>query len=313
MKTFLKSRFSVLKNKPLRFAIFAVIVAAVLISTVLVPMNWWNNASPLERGVMSIRGNSMEPTVQDGAVLYVQPVKFERGEIIAANAENTSGYDNVANMLLLKRIVGMPGETVEITKDGVLINGKLLDESAYTADQDKTLVNTNDSKYQEVVLSDNEYYIIGDHREESFDSRHVGAVSSHYFKYGLTLEPNDYTRQLMGQAIGFIFVAVLYLLLVPTVALVMLGTEKKKPQPKTKKPTYSKPKTTKPVEKPVHVPTVEEQKPTMAEKTVAKKLNMDVEEMRRTYGTKKKSANKSKTSKNRRKMANKTRSQNRKK
>ena len=312
MKKFLKSRFDVVKSKPWKMTLFVAVIAALLFTMVYTPINYWQNGSALERGVMSIRGNSMEPTVLDGDVLYVQPVKFERGEIIAANAENTSGYENASKMLLLKRIVGLPGETVEITQEGVKINGVLLDESAYTADQDKTLVNTNVQKYQEVVLSDNEYYVIGDHREESFDSRHVGAISSRYFKYGLTLEQNDYTRQLIGKAIGFFVVCILCLLAIPTFALIALGYEPKKPQPKIKKSLANKspaPKSVEPkVEKRVETP-----KPTMAEKDVARKLNMDVEEVRRQNATKKKSANKSKTSKNRRKMANKTRSKNRKK
>ena len=312
MKKFLKSRFDVVKSKPWKMTLFVAVIAALLFTMVYTPINYWQNGSALERGVMSIRGNSMEPTVLDGDVLYVQPVKFERGEIVAANAENTSGYENAAKMLLLKRIIGLPGETVEITKEGVKINGVLLDESAYTADQDKTLVNTNVSKYQEVVLSDNEYYVIGDHREESFDSRHVGAISARYFKYGLTLEPNDYTRQLIGKAIGFFAICILCLLAVPTLTLVALGFEPKKPKPKTKKSLANKSPAPKPVATKVEK-RVETTKPTMAEKDVARKLNMDVEEVRKQNATKKKSANKAKTSKNRRKMANKTRSQNRKK
>jgi hypothetical protein len=59
--------------------------------------------------------------------------------------------------------------------------------------------------------------------------------------------------------------------------------------------------------------TTENTKPTLAEKHVAKKLNMDVETVRKQYATKKKRANHAKTSKSRRKMATKTRSQNRKK
>ena len=76
MKKFLKSRFDVVKSKPWKMTLFVAVIAALLFTMVYTPINYWQNGSALERGVMSIRGNSMEPTVLDGDVLYVQPFKF---------------------------------------------------------------------------------------------------------------------------------------------------------------------------------------------------------------------------------------------
>jgi signal peptidase I len=151
-------------------------------------------------GVISIRGDSMTPTMGNNDIAYVKEVEFVRGEIVVAKCPASEKYSITEGTALLKRIVGLPGEIVKITEDGVLINGKLLDESSYTDDQAKTL--NDDVEFDEIYLSDREYYLLGDNRTESFDSRHVGEVTESEFLYALTTSPNDYTKNILANVIS---------------------------------------------------------------------------------------------------------------
>lgn len=179
------------KKRLIAFIIISVVIVAALI---IVPINIWINSDIFFKGITSIRGDSMLPNIKNNDILFVNDVQFERGEIVVVQSPSTTEYSGANGMSLLKRIVGLPGETVEITKDGVFINGKLLYEP-YTDSAKSTLQETN--KINELILSDNEYFVLGDNRVISFDSRHVGAIHQTNFLYGLTTEPNEYTYQLV--------------------------------------------------------------------------------------------------------------------
>jgi signal peptidase I len=190
----------------------------------IVPAYLWLTSGMMNIGVTSIRGNSMLPTFADGQMLYVQPAQCERGEIIVAKCNNTGDY-NVNGIALLKRIVGLPGETLEITKDGILIDGKLLDETSYIDCQDKSLQENNN--IEEIILSDCEYFIVGDNRADSFDSRHIGAVHSKDFLYGLTTEPNDYTRTILKNVVIVALINLFLLIMLPKGVLIALTLNRK--------------------------------------------------------------------------------------
>jgi signal peptidase I len=160
----------------------------------------------------------MSPNINDNDILYVQPVQFERGEIVVAKCPNTDEYVSASNVALLKRIVGLPGETVEIVADGVLINGSLIDEP-YTVNQDKSLQESND--VNEIILSDNEYFLLGDNRENSFDSRHVGQVPASNFLYGLTTEPNEHTYNIFRNVSIVASINILLLITLPILMLML--------------------------------------------------------------------------------------------
>ena len=136
-------------------AVLVVVAAtAVLISNLLLP-------------ILRIYGSSMTPTLVNGNIVAaVRNGTYQRGDIIAF-------YYN--NKILVKRVVGMPGEWVDIDENGtVTIDGEPLEEPYLT---EKALGECDiELPYQ---VPEGRYFVMGDHRSVSSDSRssQVGCVS----------------------------------------------------------------------------------------------------------------------------------------
>lgn len=137
-----------------------------------------------------IDGKSMYPTLKDGEFGFtnvggVLLNGVERGDIVVVTME-----ENGQKTHWVKRVIGLPGETVSCVNDVIYINGKALDETKYIdPDYRQSLVdkfgyfnkvpnadNTNVEDFEEVKLGDDEYYVMGDNRPYSKDSRYVGPV-----------------------------------------------------------------------------------------------------------------------------------------
>ncbi len=137
-----------------------------------------------------VDGRSMYPTLKDGEFGFtnvggVLLNGVERGDIVVVTMEEEGQKTH-----WVKRVIGLPGDTVSCVNDVVYINGKVLDETKYIApDYRQSLVdkfgyfnkvpnadNTNVEDFEEVKLGDDEYYIMGDNRPYSKDSRYVGPV-----------------------------------------------------------------------------------------------------------------------------------------
>lgn len=121
-----------------------------------------------------VRGQSMSPNFADGDYLIVDEISYrfrapERGEIIVFK----SPTDN--SQRLIKRIIGLPGETVEIQAGKIAIEKggleQVLKESNYLFSDLQT---SGDIK---IVLAENEYFVLGDNRDYSLDSRRFGPVA----------------------------------------------------------------------------------------------------------------------------------------
>ena len=143
-------------NKALRGTIYVLTIVAavaVLIATLVLP-------------VLQIEGTSMEPSLSNGdIVLVMKTPRFERGDLCAFTWNNK---------LLVKRVVGLPGDWIEIDTDGtVYLNGDKLDEPYVQ----QTALGECDLVFPFQVPQE-QYFVIGDMRESSIDSRNslIGCI-----------------------------------------------------------------------------------------------------------------------------------------
>lgn len=144
--------------------VFTIVVVALLI---VIPIRYYIFQP------FFVMGQSMEPSFSQGDYLIVDEISYrfrdpQRGEVVVfKNPQNPHQY-------FIKRIIGLPGETIKI-KDGKIIISQddfsqVLDELAYLSSSVKTPGNLN------LTLKENEYFVLGDNRLASFDSRRWGPL-----------------------------------------------------------------------------------------------------------------------------------------
>lgn len=122
-----------------------------------------------------VKGASMEPNFFDKEYLIIDELTYrfrepQRGEVVVFK------YPENPKEFFLKRIIGLPGERVKVSEGKVTIyneqhpEGVILDESYLPAD----LLTSGDRTF--VPLSNDQYFVMGDNRPNSYDSRRFGAV-----------------------------------------------------------------------------------------------------------------------------------------
>lgn len=114
----------------------------------------------------SVSGHSMETTLQDGDQLIVDKISYrfrepKRFDIIVFP------YQYEENVFYIKRIIGLPGETVQVVDGYTYINGELLESDIYGAE----VMENGGIASEQIVLGENEYFVLGDNRNHSSDSR----------------------------------------------------------------------------------------------------------------------------------------------
>lgn len=125
---------------------------------------------------VDVKGDSMLNTLHDKDVLLVEKVTryfgaIDRFDIIVFYPDEQSKKNN--GDYNVKRVIGLPGETVQIVDQTILINGEPLEESYGYTQMDKEDVGM---AVHPVVLGEDEYFVLGDNREVSLDSRRNGPV-----------------------------------------------------------------------------------------------------------------------------------------
>ena len=121
----------------------------------------------------TMMGISMNTTLNDGDKIIINKVSYlkkdpERYDVIVFNQSKSGhGYYNI------KRVIGLPGETIEIINGYVYINGEQLKEEIVVEP-----MNIAGLAKEELVLQENEFFVLGDNRNSSEDSRfaNIGIV-----------------------------------------------------------------------------------------------------------------------------------------
>lgn len=119
-------------------------------------------------GISVVHGDSMEPVLHNGDIVFFYRLyqNYSINDIVLAEKDGDGDY--------IKRIVGLPGQTVDIdTKEhGLKIDGEVVSEPFI---YEKTNKKTG-CRYP-LTLGKDEYFLLGDHRENSVDSRNYGAMA----------------------------------------------------------------------------------------------------------------------------------------
>jgi signal peptidase I len=123
-----------------------------------------------------VQGTSMLPLLQDSERIIVNKFVYrfhpiERGDVVVF------WYPRDPSVSFIKRVIGLPGDTVELRSGSLYVNGRLIIEDYLK------LQFRDDETRPPVVVSKGHYYVLGDHRNSSNDSRSWGEVPEKYI-YG---------------------------------------------------------------------------------------------------------------------------------
>jgi signal peptidase I len=122
-----------------------------------------------------VRGSSMYPNFHDADYILTDKISYrlnqpKRGDVVIFVAPQNEDYDYI------KRIIGIPGDTVEITNDyRVRVNGEILDEPYLPLDY-QTFGGNFLAAGKSIAIPQDEYFVLGDNRNHSSDSREWGFV-----------------------------------------------------------------------------------------------------------------------------------------
>ena len=124
-----------------------------------------------------VKGESMEPNFIDGEVLFLSKISYKtkdikRFDVVVVNTDND---------LIIKRVIGLPGEKVEYKDNKLYINDEIVEDiyqKDNTADFDIEDICKKSKDYCTTIIPEDKYLVLGDNREVSADSRLKGFFST---------------------------------------------------------------------------------------------------------------------------------------
>jgi signal peptidase I len=122
--------------------------------------------------ISHIPSESMEPTLHGGDHVMVNNMQYltkapERGDIVAFDSGFRTGLLNKEQVLFVKRVVGMPGDELQIVNGSLYINGDILTEPYAVGEQ---------GDFALTKVTPGHYFLMGDNRDKSYDSRYLGSI-----------------------------------------------------------------------------------------------------------------------------------------
>lgn len=146
-----------------RDIIFAAVMAVLIVVFVVQPVK--------------VEGTSMQPRLENDERIFVNKFTYnfdpiQRGDIVVF------WFPDDPSKSFIKRVIGLPNERVRVERGQVFINGRLLDEPYLSPERNKS-----PAVYGETVVKEHYYYVMGDNRDASNDSRRWGLVPEKYI-YG---------------------------------------------------------------------------------------------------------------------------------
>lgn len=122
-----------------------------------------------------VKGRSMDPTFHDGEYILTDKISYrlglpKRGDVVVFRSPKNSDID------FIKRIIALPGERVKISGGKVFVNSLALDEIAYLDPSIYTGPESYLGEGQEITIPTGYYFVMGDNRSHSSDSRDFGPV-----------------------------------------------------------------------------------------------------------------------------------------
>lgn len=123
-----------------------------------------------------VRGSSMLPNFYNGEYLLTNKITYrfsppKRGEVVVFKSPENTQYDYI------KRIIGLPGDKLEVKNQDFYINGQKINESSYLSPAIKSQPGYYLTEGKEITIPDNHYFVVGDNRQNSSDSRDFGPIS----------------------------------------------------------------------------------------------------------------------------------------
>lgn len=161
-----------------KFALCVIIAAFILKAVVFQPF--------------VVDGYSMEPSFHDREYLIVNKFLYyfkqpTRGEVVIFRPPDHP------EATYIKRVIGLPNDTIKIANGNLSVNGNLMQED-YLKTGQKTVINGDEKTTFEITLGKDEFFVMGDNRDHSSDSREFGVVPRKNIvgEAWLTLYPTQY-------------------------------------------------------------------------------------------------------------------------